>query len=156
MLCNQARETYSDYWEDYFKFSIIRNPWERITSCLKWPGFFGLKIIEGKIDMSDYKKRYGFPNAVEYDHRFHKAVDIPNGQEGFGYSNILNEKLDFVARYENLQNDIEFIFDKIKLNKKFKFKQGTSKHYQKYFTEKSRRDVELMYHKDNKKYNYSF
>jgi hypothetical protein len=156
LICSQAREAYFEYWEDYFKFSIVRNPWARTASCLKWPEFFGLKIIKGKIDMSDYKKRYGFPNTVEYDHRFHKATDIPNGQKGSAYSNILNEKLDFVAKYENLQSDMEFIFDKIKLNKRFKFKEGESQNYRKYFTKESRMEVENMYYMDNKKYDYVF
>ena len=156
LLASQARELYSGYWDDYFKFSIVRNPWARIVSCLKWPQHFGVKNINGRIDLSDYKKKYSFPNTVEYDHRFHKLSDIPNGQEGYGYSNILNENLDFIATYENLQNDAEFIFDRIGLNKKFKFIQGASQNYRKYFTKQSQNDIEAMYYKDNIKYGYEF
>lgn len=157
LIASQARELYKNYWNDYFKFSIVRNPWARIVSCLKFPGHFGLnQSTDGKINLADYMKKYNFPNTVEYDHRFHKPTDIPKGIEGCGYQNILNEKLDFIATYENLQSDMEFIFSKIKLNKKFKFKEGKSQNYQKYFTEESREEIEAMYYKDNQKYNYSF
>ena len=156
LIASQARELYRDHWNYYFKFSIVRNPWERIVSCLKFANHFGLKVIDGKINLSDYKKKYEFPNTVEYDQRFFKKTEIPQGTIGNGYSNILNEKLDFIASYDNLEDDMNFIFNKIKLNKKFKFKQGKSQDYKKYFTEESKSDIELIYKNDLKKYNYIF
>ena len=156
LLASQAKTLYKEYWDEYFKFSIVRNPWERMVSCLKFTKHFGLKVIDGKIDLSDYKKKYGFPNTVEYDQRYHKKTEIPQGVTGDGYSNILNEKLDFIASYDNLEDDMNFIFNKIKLNKKFIFRPGASKNYKKYFTEESKSDIELIYKNDLKKYNYIF
>lgn len=151
LLASQARELYSDFWDYYFKFSIIRNPWARIASLLN---FLGSGVNEKSIN--HYKMRYGFPSTVEYDDRFHAYPDLPKREGGAGYANILNENLDFIATYENLQNDAEFIFDRIGLNKKFKFIQGASQDYKKYFTKQSQNDIEAMYYKDNIKYGYEF
>ena len=120
LIASQAKEIYKDYWEDYFKFSIIRNPFDRMTSAFKtFPWFFGENI-------NDYRKI--FPQSVEYDYRFYNFRDIFSAYGASKldwarnqiYLNTLNEELDFIAKYENFEDDLTFILDKINCKKQIK------------------------------------
>ena len=113
LLASQAKKIYSQHWNDYFKFSIVRNPWARMVSMLQFSPFLGVTERGGLLNISGYKKKYGFPATVEYDSRFHQKKDIPEGCEGSAYSNILDEELDFIGSYENLEKDAQFIFNTI-------------------------------------------
>lgn len=160
LLASQAKEIYASHWDKYFKFSIVRNPWARMVSMLKWGHFYGVSVSEGLLDLAIYKKQYGFPAAVEYDQRYHSPSDIPKGRPGRGYSNILNEKLDFVGTYENLEEDSKFIFQQIGLKKRLSFERAPaaydSAQYQPHYTPKTEKEVDLLYRYDNLHYNYCF
>ncbi len=43
LLSSQAKSIYSDYWDDYFKFSFVRNPWGRMVSLATFPNMYGVK-----------------------------------------------------------------------------------------------------------------
>lgn len=36
LTSTQAKEIYSDYWDEYFKFPFVRNPYDRVLSCLHY------------------------------------------------------------------------------------------------------------------------
>ena len=40
----QAKLIYKDYWNDYYKFSIIRNPYNRFVSMFRYQKHFCLKL----------------------------------------------------------------------------------------------------------------
>ena len=145
------------------RVSMVRNPWARMVSMLRYEKskHFGVHLVDGKLNIDLYKKNYGFPCSLEYDHRYVKKETLPQATEGFGYSNILDEELDFVGRYENLEEDFSFIFKQIGLDHAAAFKKGEnplydSTNYGKYFTDTTEKEVERMYHYDIMKYNYSF
>tara|TARA_R110000824_G_scaffold67527_2_gene174973 strand:+ start:3609 stop:4232 length:624 start_codon:yes stop_codon:yes gene_type:complete len=161
LLASQAKKIYSEYWKDYFKFSIVRNPWARMVSMLQFASSLGLREHNGLLEISEYKKKYGFPATVEYDPRFHHKKDIPKGCEGSAYSNILDEELDFIGSYENLEKDAQFIFNTIGANKKLEFRkpQNTiynSTNYQPHYSNETREDITTMYKNDILKHEYAF
>ena len=160
LLASQARKLYAPYWDSYFKFSFVRNPWSRMVSMLRWGAFLGVTEENGHLNISKYKKTYGFPLTVEFDTRFHKKSAIPKGGEGCAYSNILDEELDFIGKYENLEEDSNVVFRTIGLNQQMAFnkpqKSYDSLSYHPYYTEKTRRDIEVMYKNDLVKYGYEF
>ena len=102
LLSCQAKEMYAEYWDEYFKFSIVRNPYRRTVSMLKDPSFFGVTIDEGNLDFTKYLNNFGFPITVEYDHRFYNKNDIQikNPQPNCVYKNFLSEKIDCIYKYE--------------------------------------------------------
>ena len=109
MSC-QAKEIYKDYWDDYFKFSIVRHPYTRTHSMLKDPQTFGIKITEEKhLDFTRYLNHYGFPVTLEYDYRFYKRSDIhiEKPEPHCVYKNFLSEKLDYVYRFEDGHSSIQ-------------------------------------------------
>lgn len=118
ILASQAKEIYSQYWDDYFKFSFVRNPWGRMVSLCKFPNMYGVKKENGKIDIKGYKKKFGYPLCIENDYRFSKRRQVkkPCHQRQSVYCNVLDEELDFIGKTENLEADLSYVFDIIKQN----------------------------------------
>jgi len=163
LLASQAKKIYREYWDSYFKFSFVRNPWDRMVSCLNaYEDFFKL-TYKGSLNFDEYKKEFGYPITVENDYRFSKRGEILQDRhhEHCVYSNILDEELDFIGKFESLKKDIKIIQKKLNIKKDFPFtsKEGASKrkkHYQHYYNEIGKKDVEDMFRKDILRYNYKF
>lgn len=164
LLASQAKKAYEQYWNDYFKFSIVRNPWDRMVSCLKFNGYFKLDTNNGIIDLSGYKNLYSIDNVIlEHDHRFSKKEKlisdkhIPNAI----YGNILDEELDYIGKYEDLENAVKYIKDRIKIRNDFDFNSHMNesknrKNYKKYYDKGTKKEVKSMFLKDIEDYNYKF
>ncbi len=117
ILASQAKYLYKDYWNSYFKFSFVRNPFDRMVSMIKFGGFFygrNTSILNTEA-IEWYKDKFGFPVTVEYDYRFYKNSEIRLDRHVANsvYSNILDEELDFIGKYENLDSDFEFVCKQI-------------------------------------------
>src|SRR5579875_525331 len=77
LTAGQARRTYAAYWGSYFKFSIVRHPFTRFGSCLKYGSHFGLaRGAPSGLDFSGYHERFGREVVVEYDHRFYDSNEV--------------------------------------------------------------------------------
>jgi hypothetical protein len=161
LLASQAKMEYADYWDEYFKFSIIRNPWDRMVSFVNrmkkddevWDVDFdeALKI---------YKDKYGFPLTVELDKRFAiKPFNYSIFSLNSVYLNILNEPLDFIARFENLNEDMAYIQDKLSIPNKFDQhleKSDKPVNYKDYYDERSREEVGNLFNRDIEYFNYVY
>lgn len=164
LLASQAKQIYKEYWDEYFKFSFVRNPWDRTVSMLRFKNFFGVDVNNnGIININRHKNRNGFPFTVEkrfnkYDH----LIDDSNHEEYCVYGNILDEELDFVGRFENLYEDLEYIRDRLKIEKPFNKDKKEAKtknrkeNYRKHYDETAKNEVYDLYYKDIIKYNYHF
>ena len=164
LIASTAKRLYKDYWNDYFKFSFVRNPWDRMISMCKYGNShpreanrtYGCDINTGTLNMDNYFKK--FPTQREIDPRTLSADDnfgdtIPNSV----YFNILNEKIDFIGKFENLHSDIKFISDKLNTNIVLQKKEiSRHRHYSFYYDEPTRKLVETTYAYDIKKLNYQF
>ena len=59
---SQLKALYPEYWDEYFKFSFVRNPWERMVSMAKsYGGHYNVKINDDKLNVSGYKKKIRIP-----------------------------------------------------------------------------------------------
>jgi hypothetical protein len=118
LLASQARRLYADYWDEYFKFSFVRDPVTRVVSCLKYANYFGLSAgRNGNIRFGGYRRRFGRTVVVEFDRRFFRRAEVlqPQHCPGSVYGNILDEKLDFIGRFENLADDVALIKSRLKI-----------------------------------------
>ena len=161
LIASHARELYSDYWDDYFKFSFVRNPWSRMVSMSRWGKFNGVKIKDGKLDIRGYIKK--LDNGVEIDKRTsYSSCKMKKIISNAIYMNILNEELDFIGKFENYNEDFIKLSDlmKLKINKlpiiKNYDKSKNEKNYTEYYDDETRQLVAEKYAKDIEYFNYKF
>lgn len=155
ILASTAKEIYKEHWDDYFKFSFVRNPWDRMVSMSKYGNFYGCKINNNKLDVSEYKKK--FPQ-IEIDSRSKSTTDKYKPISNAVYLNILNEELDFIGRFENLQEDYDKVCSIIGCTNQLDHKeQGKKKvNYTKFYTEDIEKTVREIYKKDIEYFGYEF
>jgi hypothetical protein len=157
----QSKKIYKDYWDDYFKFGFVRDPLSRHASISKFEMFRGdggstCKVSTETISqcLNFYKKKFGSQLTGEFDYRFNESQGVPNRKEPFiknsVYLNIYNEELDFIGKLENIQQDLFFIFDKIKMQDKRlpRFNPNSNNKYLDMYTEELKNQVEKLYKED--------
>lgn len=128
LLASQAKKKYSKYWDKYFKFSFVRNPWDRMVSCLIFPKYFGISYADGILNFDGYKNKYGYPIIVENDVRFsdRKKLLSKKHKKNSVYLNILDEKLDYIGKFENLEKDTTYIRKVLGIEKPFKLEERSA------------------------------
>ena len=119
LIASQAKKIYSEYWDEYFKFSFVREPYSRMLSMAAFKNmnqtYYGCDSLVDNILSTDhinkYKKLFGSPILIEYDYRFYKREDVENKKhkENCVYGNILDEPIDYIGRFEKLDEDFDNI-----------------------------------------------
>lgn len=118
LLASQARRLYAQWWDDYFKFSIVREPVDRMISCLRFPGYFGLQMtLANRMLLDGYHQLFGQDVVLENDYRFSRRQDLltEKHRPGQVYGNLLDEELDFIGRYEEYDRVIEYLADTLRV-----------------------------------------
>jgi hypothetical protein len=163
LLASQAKEKYAEYWDDYFKFSIVRNPWDRMVSFFRRMEREGLELSANDMQWSidNYKNIYGFPLTIEFDNRFADYRDIHKGsfEKNSVYLNVLNESLDFIARFENIDEDMAYVQNRLGIPNKFdKHLEKSDKpvNYKDYYDEYSREEIANLFKRDIEYFNYDY
>jgi len=136
----------AEKWEKVFKFSIVRNPWDKVVSQY----FHRLKT--NQIGLGDYridfkkwvKLTYGEQNPKYYDDPkyFMPQLDWLTDDKG-------DIMVDFIGKFENLENDFQHICDRISVTVDLPFvNKSEHKHYQSYFDDETREIVRRWFEKD--------
>ena len=145
-------------FRDYFKFTIVRNPWDKVISQFTYMQrredlreFIGMKKDDGlKTYLSLIKKR----KHVQWEHQ-HKFFLNEDG----------DQLVDYIARFENFNNCVESILKILKLDRVMfglkarkipHSKKGTREHYKYYFDNESSEIVHEMYNRDIELLGYKF
>lgn len=144
-------------FDEYFKFAVVRNPWDRVVS-----NFFHTKRKQRK----DLRKFLGF--GMSKDFTFNEFVEKiqhlkkqhPHYDEQWSFLIDKQEKfnMDYIARMENLENDFMKICKKLKIaDSKIphvnKAKRGS---YVKYYNDETKQIVAEKYARDIEYFNYEF
>ena len=152
-----------DVWSKYFKFSIVRNPWEIVVSRYNW----NKRNEEGSIeDFREWLKTYCSEEAV-WGPAHYCVNDIQVGYTHMGVLHRIRSTygeigLDYIARFENIKEDFKYICDKIGIDrielphKKKGFKPTWHKHYTEYYDDKSVELVNEYFSADLDIFNYKF
>jgi len=128
-----------------FKFVFVRNPWDWLVSQYK----------SGAI-----KKQAGYKSKLSWDgvisHLNKNKKRIKNQVSWLMVDNKI--AVDYIARFENFNNEVDYIFKRLglKYNKiphKLKSKRP---HYTKWYDDRSRKIVARIFRKDIKMFGYKF
>jgi hypothetical protein len=151
-LLRNPHKTLDDYYKiyskqelkSYFKFTIVRNPFDRIVSeyfysrkrRLTQSRDFKTFVVNGEIDTQSYPNH----NIPQIDFFVDK------------------KRIDYIAKFENLQEDFKTICDKIKIpHQELPHHNNTKhKHYTEYYDDETRQIVAEKYAKDIEYFNYEF
>lgn len=90
LTCVEARQTYRDYWDDYTKFSITRNPWDWLVSL--YHSHNQVRAKRGQITWPEYVR-----HPTMDRHEQHSAIQ----------SEIIGTDMDLVLRFETIQSDFD-------------------------------------------------
>ena len=150
-------ETANDYYQklgqsysDYFKFTFVRNPWDRLYSIYRFLQTFPNPSTPVPKSFEDF--------VLAYD-----AHDLSPGHIGRQTDFILdangNSMVDFVGRFENLYNDLQVVSKKISIDlPPTMYRENTTEHknYQEYYTTKAKDAVALKFKSDIEYFEYEF
>ena len=134
-----------DIYDNYFKFSFVRNPYDRaVSSYIYTRNWFN----QNDPDKFDDGRLYDFKswlNNLGSDHKY-----------GLQYNFV--QDCDFIGKFENLQEDFNIVCNKIgvpyqKLPHKNK---SNRKHYREYYDDEIRSIVAKKYAKDIETFGYEF
>lgn len=143
-------------WEEYFKFSFIRNPWDRSYSDYLWiKNFTGIKDSFKNYILKKGKFKVIFSNRSDSnflgDHLYPQS-------NFFSSKGIL--KPDFIGRFENFQSDIQYVLEVLDIEEKFANKINTSSkrfdHYSHFYTNFRKELVCKLYKEDIQNFDYQF
>lgn len=127
--------------EDYYMFSVIRNPWDRFASVAT---YFNLPFKDFTQNLDHYWKDQNI-----------KIHSLPIHL----YTHINATRfVDFICRYESLQSDFNLVLDKIGVKRKELpyVNKSKNKHYSHYYDEYEIEKVKQIYQYDIEYYGYSF
>lgn len=151
----------------YYKFSFVRNPWARCVSFYKYMGFhyrcsfrsFVLKHLNGPL----MRRKHWFIRP-QYDFLYSETGDL---------------LVDYIGRLENIQDEMDYVFDFLGLNRRtvphlnesskrrfnelilllvkfFECKNGWPVNYRDYYDDESLDIVSTIYKKDINVFDYTF
>lgn len=135
----------------YFKFAFVRNPWDRLVSEY----MYRKRVHSGKAFHISLKEMLITKWTTRQRHLSIKQHIRP--QYEYVYDNDV-QCVDFVGRFENLQEDFNIICDKIGIpRQQLPHKNITEhKHYTEYYDEETKSIVAKKYRKDIEYFGYEF
>lgn len=135
---------------DYFRFAFVRNPWDRVVSC----------YFSRVVPQEDKRFSECFGKSFDY------FVDFISNQDLFTADPHIRlqialipiNDIDFIGRYENFENDLQFVLNMIGIEtSQIPCVNATPrKHYSKYYTEKTKRAIAKAYKRDIREFGYAF
>ena len=141
------KKAFPELWDSYFKFCFVRNPWSKVVSHY----FYGEDQAGNHDSPSDSVSFFDF---IKY-HVLIPDSDCEFCKEQNGWSDHVN----YVARFENYEEEIHKIFKLVGINEEPKiFKINSSKHnsYIEYYDDTTIMMVYEKFNKDIEMYNYEF
>ena len=147
-------------FQEFFKFAVVRNPWDRLVSA-----FFYLK----KGGMNSLDKKWAEDNIQEYKTFDEFVKRWINQKNIFSYAHFKpqsywicdeNNKImvDFIARIETIDEDFLFLSNKIdsKQESLKKLNSVSRLDYRKYYNDKTINIVKNVYKNDIELFGYTF
>ena len=141
-------------WQKKFKFTVVRNPWDKVVSHYHYRVQTNqTKLGESPIPFPEWVCRsYGKHDPTYYDKpkMFMPQLDWLSDADG-------TVMVDFVARFENLQQDFETICQRLNRTAQLpQLRKSQHSDYRKYYDEESKTVVANSFLKDITHFGYRY
>lgn len=142
--------------KDYFKFTFVRNPWDRFISAYFYFKKYG-RDGGGDVKMGNIVNRYNSFKDFALNFNEIPTTDwvYPHFKEQI---NWVCGNHDFIGKSENLQQDFNIVCDKIGIPHRNLPHSNRSdhKHYTEYYDDETRAIVAQTFSKDIQLFGYNF
>ena len=153
------RWTNSNKFDRYFKFTFVRNPWDRLASAY----FYLAEGGKTKNDREWSKKNIShFKSFEDFVTRGLSNDNILNWVHFVPQLNFIRDidghiNVDFVGKYENLKEDFEYVCNKLNINTELPHKNHSNRlDYRKIYSSSMIQKVQEVYSDDIEFFNYNF
>lgn len=149
-----------DKFDRYFKFTFVRNPWDRAVSAYTYLSRGGSAASEEDALWSPFVNGFESFDAfvcqwMSPDNIMRNALFTP--QVVFLKDMFGQLSMDFVGRFENLERDFRQVAQRLQVNGELPhLNQSRSQAYQGFYTEQSRDMVAELYSEDIEAFGYQF
>jgi len=133
----------------YFSFSFVRNPWARAVSHYRW-----FKLWRDEIKKISFKEFLILISNSDFEYKHHVRP-----QSDFIVDSDGNQILDFVGRFESLQEDFNHVCGKLGLKDSrlsHVNKSGNLSVYHDFYDKESKLLVAKKYAEDIERFKYTF
>jgi hypothetical protein len=145
----------------YFKFAVVRNPWDIVVS-----NFHYSRMKKSFWHSDDETTKwsihpdYNLASQIEFEQYVQLLV---GGKLNHRFAAVpqsfwIDGDVDYLIRFENLNNDFSKVCQQIGLEPAplEKINPSKHKHYSTYYTDESKKLIEEYYHQDIVRFNYRF
>lgn len=150
--------------KNYFKFAFVRNPWDRMWSFYHHVGMYHPEVYS--VNFNDWLVSYddSEDRRIGQTAPWDKPMSSTRRPQYYWISNDNDQIiLDFVGRYENLQQDFEHVAKKIRLKEwgvQFELphirQRLDPRHYTEVYNEKGKEHVRRYFAIDIEKLGYEY
>lgn len=138
-----------EHYNSYFKFTFVRNPWDRAFSWYK-------NVMRDEV----HSKDLGLVNNISFEDFLKGNIGVralrPQTYWIKDYNGNIN--MDFIGKFENLQNDFNVVAETLNLNQ-FQLPhelKSDNKSYKEFYSDKTKDIVWDFYKKEIKLFDYEF
>lgn len=149
----ELQDKMKKHWNDYYKFSFIRNPWDRTVSAYHWAHRAGKRFAN--ITFNEYIQLI----PSNQNNPKHPLNHLFRSQMSFLTSLNGNVMVNDIFPFENLTESLKQVGEKTGISIDPIKKHNTTKKrkpYQEYYTAKTRDVVNKYYKDDIEIFNYQF
>lgn len=146
------QEVGDEIFNSYFKFAIVRNPWDKVVS----------QFVRTKYRRRDLRKKLGVRKSVDLATYLKAIRRVTNVQWDAQHKFLEDDKgeliVDYVGRFEQLEKEFSHISGVIGLPPLSlpHMKKSERSHYRDYFDAESRAAAADIYRRDIEKFGYEF
>jgi hypothetical protein len=139
-----------DRFDDFYKFTVVRNPYDRAVSQYKYMG--------RRKDLRKFIKMKPGDSFLEYLGKIQKRTHVQwEPQVSFLYDYTGKLLVDNVVRFENIQSELSSVLSHLNLNKKLLHENASKDKtpFQSFYCDESKKIIEQIYHDDFEMLDYA-
>ena len=143
-------------WNSYFKFTIVRNPYDKMYSEYYWVSKdLGIKDTFSNFILKKGKYKTVLNNRKKWRYRGDHLIK----QQDYILINGKSE-MDYIGRFENFNETISYVLKEIGVKNDFnihsKKMNKIFEHYSHFYTRFGKKQIERIYNNDLDYFNYEF